>query len=485
MTEASGSTFRDITPPIDPVVIKALEETFKFTAPTPIQAATIPHLLTGKSAKAQAETGGGKTLSFLIPIVCRMRREKVKFNKVGTYAFVLTPTRELAQQIEGVLETLLANFHGQITWTSVIGGTKRSKEAEKLTVGANIVIATPGRLLDHMQTVKDWTFSNLKVFCIDEADRVLENGFEEALTRIIELLPNKDSLQVMLFSATQDHAKNQDLEKVTACFGALPFISTTKHSSDVVDTLQHGFVTVAPDLKFLLLYTLLRKYTKQNLKVVVFFASCNEVKFFADLLNYIDIPCVPLHGQMKQSVRSSTFFQFCNATSAILLTTDVAARGLDFPAVDWVVQYDAPDSVTKYVHRVGRTARGVNATGNALLMLLPQETDPFLAILTSHLTKPLQHFAFDEKKLSLTLMDELLRLVAKNYYLHRSAHEAYKSFLQSYATHSLKSVFNVYDLDVAKVARGFGLEQAPIVDLGLSESALRRSRMKRVRGDAD
>jgi len=474
-------TFASMDPPLDPVVLKSLQINFGFESPTVIQSLAIPPLLRGQSVKAQAETGGGKTLSFLIPIVCRMRREKVKFNKIGTYAFVLTPTRELAQQIEGVLETLLKEFHGQITWSTVIGGTKRSQEATKLIVGANIVIATPGRLLDHMQTAKDWTFTNVKVLCIDEADRVLENGFEDALNRIFALLPKKESMQVMLFSATNDHAKLADLEKVTSCFGTPVIISTMKHSSDVVDALTHGFVTVDPELKFLLLYTLLRKYSKQSQKVVVFFASCNEVRFFADLLNYIDIQCVPLHGQMKQTVRSTTFFQFCNTSSAILLTTDVAARGLDFPDVDWVVQFDPPDSVTKYVHRVGRTARGQGAIGNALLFLLPQETEGFLGMLTAHLTKPLKHFAFDEKKLSRALQDELMSLVAKNYYLHRSAYEAYKSFLQSYATMPLKSVFDVYKLDVAKVARGFGLAQPPVVDLGLSESSLKKGRVKRAR----
>lgn len=122
--------------------------------------------------------------------------------------------------------------------------------------------------------------------------------------------------------------------------------------------------------RFLLLFTFLKRNLKK--KVMVFFSSCNSVKYHGELLNYIDIPCLDIHGRQKQAKRSKTFYEFCNATTGILLCTDVAARGLDIPAVDWIVQYDPPDDPNEYIHRVGRTARGETGVGRALLFLLPE-----------------------------------------------------------------------------------------------------------------
>jgi len=125
------------------------------------------------------------------------------------------------------------------------------------------------------------------------------------------------------------------------------------------------------DKKFLLLFTFLQK--NKNKKVMVFFSSCNSVKFHSDLLNYVDVPVLDIHGRHKQQKRTNTYYEFCNAEKGILLCTDVAARGLDIPAVDWIVQYDPPDDTKEYIHRVGRTCRGSSAKGKALLILLPEE----------------------------------------------------------------------------------------------------------------
>ena len=182
---------------------------------------------------------------------------------------------------------------------------------------------------------------------------------------------------------------------------------------------------------------------------------------------------------MRQSTRTTTFHQFCNSKDVILLTTDVAARGLDFPFVDWIIQYDAPDSLPKYVHRVGRTARA-EREGNALVMLLPQEKE-MIPMLAGHLSNPLQEFKVGEGKLNQQITDEIGKLVENNHYLKKGATDAYRSYLQSYASQSMKHIFDVYGLDVAKVARSFGLPKAPMVDFGLSQSSLKRDRAKRRR----
>ncbi|KNH04022.1 DEAD-domain-containing protein [Perkinsela sp. CCAP 1560/4] len=472
---STKTAFTDITPPIHHFILQSLRDNFQYDHATAVQALVLPSLLAGVSAMVQAETGGGKTLAFLIPIVCRHLAQPPQSS---TFALILTPTRELAIQIRGVLEGLTSKKLSKVTFTTLIGGTKRKAEVESLSRNPVVVVGTPGRVLDHMTSTKEWNYSKLAVFCIDEADRVLENGFEEQLNDMISRVPKTADSQVMLFSATNDATKLDDLNKITSSFPVkLQKFSTMHHAGDVVSTLQHGFVTVQPDEKFALLYMLLKQYLARELKVIVFLASCNEVRHFSDLLNYIDVPVVPLHGQMRQATRTTTFHQFCNSRNVILLTTDVAARGLDFPFVDWIIQYDPPDSVPKYVHRVGRTARA-ERDGNALVMLLPQET-PMIQMLARNLTNPLKEFKVGEGKINKSIIEEVLKLVGNNRYLKQGAVDAFRSYLQSYAAQSLKAVFDVYSLDVAKVARAFGLSQAPIVDLGLSHSALRRDRSKR------
>ena len=187
----------------------------------------------------------------------------------------------------------------------------------------------------------------------------------------------------------------------------------------------------------------------------VFFSSCNSVKFHSELLNYIDLEVMDIHGKQKQQKRTTTFFQFCKQDKGILLCTDVAARGLDIPRVDWIVQYDPPDDPKEYIHRVGRTARGTNGQGRALLFLLPEETAFLKYLRAAKVT--LQEFEFPVSK-----------LIEKNYYLNKSARDAYRAYLLSYASHAHKDIFNVHELDLAGVGKAFGFSVPPRVDLNLS-----------------
>jgi ATP-dependent RNA helicase DDX18/HAS1 len=227
-----------------------------------------------------------------------------------------------------------------------------------------------------------------------------------------------------------------------------------------VEGLEQGYVIAEADKKFLLLFTFLRRNAGK--KIMVFMSSCNAVKFYSDLLNYIDIPVKDIHGRQKQQKRMSTYFEFCQATSGVLLCTDVAQRGLDFPQVDWIVQYDPPDDPHDYIHRVGRTARGANGTGKALIMLLSSELG-FLRYL-KQAKVPLNEYEFPTNKLA-NISGQYQKLVDRNYYLNKSAREAYKSYLHAYASHKLKDIYNVHKLDLAKVALAFGLSAPPYVDL--------------------
>ncbi|CAN1856574.1 DEAD-box ATP-dependent RNA helicase 51 [Linum perenne] len=412
---------------------------------TQIQARAIPPLLIGKDVLGAARTGSGKTLAFLIPAV------ELLYNihfapRNGTGVVVICPTRELAIQTHKVAEDLL-KCHSQ-TLGLVIGGAARRGEAERIVKGVNLLVATPGRLLDHLQNTKGFVFKNLKCLIIDEADRILEANFEEEMKQIIKILP-KQTRQTALFSATQTKSV-EDLAQMS--FQTPPMYIDVDYGRNKVtnEGLEQGYTVVPSDKRFLLLYSFLKRNLSK--KVMVFFSSCNSVKFHSELLGYIQLPCFDIHGKHKQQKRTSTFFDFCKAEKGILLCTDVAARGLDIPAVDWIVQFDPPDDPKEYIHRVGRTARGEGAKGNALLFLIPEEL-----LFLQYLKKakvPVKEYEFDEKKLA-NVQPHLEKLVANNYYLNQSAKDAYRSYILAYNSHSMKDIFNVHKLDLQVSLRYF------------------------------
>ncbi|KAI3638732.1 hypothetical protein MIR68_003230 [Amoeboaphelidium protococcarum] len=437
--------------------MKAISE-MGFTDMTEIQARCIPPSLTGRDILGAAKTGSGKTLAFLIPIVELMSKMKFK-PRNGTGAVVIAPTRELALQIFSVAREVL-KYHSQ-TFGIVMGGANRRAEADKLAKGVNLLIATPGRLLDHLQNTKGFMYKNLKALVIDEADRCLEVGFEEEMKKIVQILPKER--QTLLFSATQT-TKVEDLAKCALNKAPLYINVVQEMDFSTADGLEQGYVVCPSELRFLLLFAFLKRNLKK--KVIVFFSSCNSVKYHAELLNYIDIPVLDLHGKQKQQKRSSTFISFKNADHGILLSTDVAARGLDLPAVDWVIQYDPTDDPKEYIHRVGRTARA-GGRGSALLFLLPSELG-FLHYL-KQARVPLNEYQFPLNKLP-QIQSQLEKLISKNYYLHQSAKEGYRSYLQAYASHAHKQVFDVLGLDLNKVAKSFGFDQPPRVNINVNLS---------------
>lgn len=450
------TSFDSLTNLVNENTLKAIKE-MGFTNMTEIQHKSIRPLLEGRDLLAAAKTGSGKTLAFLIPAVELI--VKLKFMpRNGTGVLILSPTRELAMQTFGVLKELMT--HHVHTYGLIMGGSNRSAEAQKLANGINIVVATPGRLLDHMQNTPGFMYKNLQCLVIDEADRILDVGFEEELKQIIKLLPTRR--QTMLFSATQTR-KVEDLARISLKKEPLYVGVDDDKANATVDGLEQGYVVCPSEKRFLLLFTFLKKNRKK--KLMVFFSSCKSVKYHYELLNYIDLPVLAIHGRQKQNKRTTTFFQFCNADSGILLCTDVAARGLDIPEVDWIVQYDPPDDPKEYIHRVGRTARGLNGRGHALLILRPEELG-FLRYLKQSKV-PLSEFEFSWSKIS-DIQSQLEKLIEKNYFLHKSAQEAYKSYIRAYDSHSLKQIFNVNNLNLPQVALSFGFKVPPFVDLNVN-----------------
>lgn len=416
-----------------------------------------------------AKTGSGKTLAFLIPAIEIMYSLKFK-PRNGTGVIVVSPTRELALQIFGVARELMKT-HSQ-TYGIVMGGANRRAEAEKLSKGVNLLIATPGRLLDHLLNTP-FVFKNLKSLIIDEADRILEVGFEDEIRQIVNVLKNIENRQTMLFSATQT-TKVEDLARISLRPGPLYLNVDEEKQFSTVDGLEQGYVLCKAENRFTLLYSFLMHMQAKKKKVIVFFSSCNSVKYYAELLNYVDCPVLDLHGKQKQQKRTNTFFEFSNANHGILICTDVAARGLDIPAVDYIVQFDPPDNTNDYIHRVGRTARGSGKKGKSLLFLLPNEVGFLTHLRTARV--PVVEFDFPSKKIK-NVQSQLEKLISQNYHLNQSAKDAFKSYIHAYSSHSLRSVYDVNKLDLPKVAKSFGFETMPRVDTNLGAS-MKRDRVQ-------
>nr|CAD2177495.1 unnamed protein product [Meloidogyne enterolobii] len=305
---------------------------------------------------------------------------------------------------------------------------------------------------------------------VDEADRIFDIGFEQEMHQIVRLLPKKR--QTALFSATCS-AKVEELVRAALRTNPLKIGVMEQRAESLTDSsindlatregLEQGYVVCSSEKRFLLLFTFLKKNKAK--KIMVFFSSCASVRFHQELLNFIDLPVLSIHGKQKQQKRTCTFFQFCRAKTGTLLCTDVAARGLDIPSVDWIVQYDPPDEPREYIHRVGRTARGESGTGNALLILRPEELGFLRFLKAAKVT--LNEYEFSWNKLA-NIQPQLERLISQNYYLNKSAKEAYKGYIRSYDSHSLKQIYDVNNLDLIKVCKSFGFEVPPFVDLPIS-----------------
>ncbi|CAG11213.1 unnamed protein product, partial [Tetraodon nigroviridis] len=398
------TSFASLAELVSENTLKGVKE-LGFEHMTEIQHKTIRPLLEGRDVLAAAKTGSGKTLAFLIP--CIELIYKLKFMpRNGTGVIILSPTRELAMQTYGVMKELMT--HHVHTYGLIMGGSNRSAEAQKLANGINILVATPGRLLDHLQNTPGFMFKNLQCLIIDEADRILEVGFEEELKQIIKLLPKRR--QTMLFSATQTR-RVEDLARISLKKEPLYVGVDDDKEKATVDGLEQGYVVCPSEKRFLLLFTFLKKNRKK--KLMVFFSSCMSVKYHYELLNYIDLPVMAIH---------------------------------------------------EYIHRVGRTARGIEGRGHALLILRPEELG-FLRYL-KQAKVPLSEFEFSWSKIS-DIQSQLEKLIEKNYYLHKSAQEAYKSYVRAYDSHSLKQIYNVNTLNLLMVALSFGFKVPPYVDLSI------------------
>ncbi|PUZ37478.1 hypothetical protein GQ55_9G122800 [Panicum hallii var. hallii] len=447
---------------ISELTAKAIRE-MNYTHLTEIQARSIPHLMEQSDVMGSAKTGSGKTLAFLIPAIELLRSSN--FLPVnGTGVIVICPTRELAIQTHKVAKELMKYYSQNLGY--VIGGTNMRSKDNQLAKGVNVLVATPGRLLDHLRRTSSFNYKSLKCLIIDEADRILEQNFEENMKQIFKRLPQVEDFANFTFR------KNEERQRKLVYVGV-----DDSELKPTVEGLQQGYCVIPSEKRFLVLYAFLRK-VRQKQKVMVFFSSCSSVKFHAELLNFLAIQCDDIHGQVKQQKRTSTFFRF-KEEKGILLCTNVAARGLDIPNVDYIVQYDPPDGPKDYIHRVGRTARGDKGKGSALLFLLPEELKLLIHLQATNIS--LAEYEFSKKDVP-KLQSRFEYIVGGNYFLNELAKEAYRSYLLAYNSHSMKDIFDIHQLDLKKVAASFGFKDLPKVSLNLESSASKHRKMRKVGG---
>ncbi|XP_034727903.1 probable ATP-dependent RNA helicase DDX31 isoform X2 [Etheostoma cragini] len=517
----TSDSFSDLD--LHPHLVATLNKVLNVSTVTSVQKRTIPVLLSGRDAVVQSQTGSGKTLSYAVPVVQNLQGLQQKVSRSdGPLAVIIVPTRELAQQTFQIFQKLLKPF----TWIVpgvLMGGEKRKSEKARLRKGINILVSTPGRLVDHIKNTLSIAFSAVRWLILDEADRTLDLGFEKDLTVILNSLNSTGpSRQNVLLSATLTHGVTrlvdvclQDPVNIHVSGPASSDLTTTSsaltsdrgpasqsESFALPEALKQYVVVVPSKIRLVCLAAFILDKCKfsQNNKLIVFFSSCEAVEFLHSLFTSVlsgpstnqkpKLNFLRLHGNMKQEERSEVFQKFSVSNSGVLLCTDVAARGLDLPQVTWIIQYTPPTAAAEYVHRVGRTAR-IGGKGSSLLFLTPAET-AFITELANH------HISLSELKLldilSSLMIDDTYKGRGKYYskssskaleqetreratvlqtefenFVHsdaqsvQNAKKALQSFLRAYTTYPahLKHIFHIRSLHLGHAAKSFGLRDAP------------------------
>ena len=436
---------------------------------TAIQAKAIPKALKGGDILGAAKTGSGKTLAFLIPVLENLYRKK--WNELdGLGALILSPTRELAIQIFEVLRKVGRNHN--FSAGLVIGGKSLKEERERL-YRMNILVATPGRMLQHMDQASEFEIGNLQMLVLDEADRIMDMGFKETVDAIVEHLPPER--QTMMFSATQTK-RVSDLARLS--LKEPEFVSVHEGADSATPaTLQQNYVVTPLPEKLDTLWSFIRANLKK--KILVFLSSGKQVRFVYEAFRHLQpgLSLLHLHGRQKQTARLDVTTKFSNSKQACLFATDVAARGLDFPAVDWVVQVDCPEDADTYIHRVGRTAR-YEHDGRAVMFVDPSEEEGMLKALERKKVV-LEKINVRQKKMQNSISNQLQNMCFKDPELKYLGQKAFVSYVRSVHVQKDKDVFKVKEMDLEGFAASLGLPGAPRVKFIKGEDAKSRKNAPR------
>ena len=367
----AATTFRDLG--LDERVLKALTEN-RFEQPFPIQEAAIPLIMQGKDVIGQAHTGTGKTAAFALPLLTKIRNNSNR----SIQALVLVPTRELAMQVTQEFMKFSKNM--QIWTVSIYGGQSFGLQAGLIKRGAQIVVATPGRLIDHMErgTIR---LDSVKFVVLDEADRMLDMGFIEDIDFILSKMGKSGSKdrQTMLFSATM----SQDILRLAKGHmreGNIREIRLNKQEV-TLDNIDQSYLIVNEQQKFGQLVDIIRAHKEHpEQQAIVFAATKRRADKLASNLKTSGFRVSAIHGDLSQKERDHVMNRFRKGADNVLVATDIAARGIDVPSVSHVINYDVPNEPETYFHRIGRTARA-GAEGKATSLVTPDRFGEFSRIL--------------------------------------------------------------------------------------------------------
>jgi ATP-dependent RNA helicase DDX10/DBP4 len=449
-----------------------------FKTLTDIQSRAISYAFKGRDILGAAKTGSGKTLAFIVPILENLYRKKwTELDGLG--ALVLSPTRELAIQIFEVLRKV-GRYHN-FSAGLVIGGKSLREEQDRLG-RMHILVCTPGRMLQHLDQTAMFETNNLQMLVLDEADRIMDMGFQKTVDAIIDHLPKQR--QTMLFSATQTK-KVSDLARLSLQEPEYVSVHEAAASATPSTLQQHYTITPLPQ-KLDTLWSFIRSNLKS--KTVVFLSSGKQVRYVYESLRQLQpgISLLHLHGRQKQGGRLDITTKFSQAQHAVLFATDVVARGLDFPAVDWVIQMDCPEDADTYIHRVGRTAR-YERVGRAVLFLDPSEEKGFLKQL-EHKKVPIEKINIKSNKQQ-SVKNQLQNMCFKDPELKYLGQKAFISYVKSVYVQKDKETFKIKELPLEEYAASLGLPGAPRIKFIKGDDAKQRKneswRMAHMSGDDD
>jgi len=348
---------------LSPVLLRALAEQ-GYTTPTPIQSAAIPVALGGRDLLAGAQTGTGKTAAFALPLLQTLFTDAVTplNGKRKVRALILTPTRELAAQVHESLRTYAK--HLRVFSTTIFGGVSMGPQMDALRRGVDVIVATPGRLIDHMER-RTVDLSGIEILVLDEADRMLDMGFLPAIKRILGVLP-KQQRQTLLFSATF----SDEIKQIAAQFMRNPAEIQVAARNSVVSTITHRVHPVEAARKRDLLLHLLAADSRRQ--ALVFSRTKHGADKLCKFLDASGLRTAAIHGNKSQNARTKALKEFKNGKITVLVATDIAARGLDIDQLPIVINYDLPMVAEDYVHRIGRTGRA-GAEGLAVSLVAQEE----------------------------------------------------------------------------------------------------------------
>lgn len=332
-------------------------ESLGYNEPTPIQTQAIPIVLSGSDLIGCAETGTGKTAAFLLPVIQRMSERA----RPGTRMLILAPTRELATQIEASYRSFVPKKNASCV--TLIGGAALSRQTEALRRGASVIIATPGRLLDHMER-GSINFSYIETLVLDEADRMLDMGFWPAIRRVLAALPAER--QTLLFSATMSPA----IEKIARSNMRSPKLVEVNQRGRAAESVEQMAYPVAMESKTALLLDLLERERFE--RVLVFTRTRRGAERLSHILEAREHKVNRIHADRTQPQREAALRGFKDGRTRVLVATDIAARGIDVDSISHVINYDVPAAPEDYVHRIGRTGRAGNL-GRAITLVTPVE----------------------------------------------------------------------------------------------------------------